>query len=190
MGVYEKLAKIQKDLFVPKGQRNDFGKYNYRSCEDILQAVKPLCEANNCVLRLDSRVLDLGDRTYVVAWAILKDLEDGSEVSSNAYAREENEKKGMDASQISGSCLSYARKYALAGLFCIDNEKDSDATNKNDKAPSEDALKGARARTDVLKFLNTKSKEYVDNVLQRYKVAKVSDMSVEQCEDFLKNYKK
>lgn len=186
--VYEKLSKIQKDLFVPKGQRNDFGKYNYRSCEDILQAVKPLCQANKCVLTLDSSVVELGEETYVVAWAVLHDLElEGAEIKSCAYAREEKEKKGMDASQISGSCLSYARKYALAGLFCIDNEKDSDATNKQAK---EDALKGAKARTDVIKFLNTKSADYVKNVIEHYGVEKISDLSVEQCEDFLKNYKK
>lgn len=182
--IYEKLAKIQRDLFVPKGQRNDFGKYNYRSCEDIIQAVKPLCEANNCLLLLDSKIESVNEKNYVVATAKLINLDVDNYcdvLTSTAYAREEDEKKGMDASQISGSCLSYARKYALAGLFCIDNEKDSDATNKGD------ALQGAKARTEVLKVLNSKSKEYVNNVLQHYKVEKISDLTAEMCEDFLQN---
>jgi hypothetical protein len=131
--VYEKLANIQRDLFVPKGQKNTFGNYNYRSCEDILKAVKPLCEAQKCVLLLDSITVPTGEFNYVVATAKLVDLEDSTEITSTASAREDKDKKGMDAAQISGSCLSYARKYALAGLFCIDNEKDSDATNTHGK---------------------------------------------------------
>lgn len=131
--IYSKLSKIQAELFVPKGQKNDFGKYNYRSCEDILKKVKPLCEAQKCVLLLDSITVPTGEFNYVVATAKLIDLDTGDEISSTASAREDKEKKGMDSSQISGSCLSYARKYALAGLFCIDNEKDSDATNTHGK---------------------------------------------------------
>lgn len=131
--VFEKLANIQRDLFVPKGQKNTFGNYNYRSCEDILKAVKPLCEAQKCVLLLDSITVPTGEFNYVVATAKLVDLEDSTEITSTASAREDKDKKGMDAAQISGSCLSYARKYALAGLFCIDNEKDSDATNTHGK---------------------------------------------------------
>ena len=129
MSIYQKLSNIQKDLFVPKGQKNTFGNYNYRSCEDILKAVKPLCEAQKCVLLLDSITVPTGEFNYAVVTAKLIDLEDEKEITSTASAREDKEKKGMDSSQISGSCLSYARKYALAGLFCIDNEKDSDATN-------------------------------------------------------------
>lgn len=131
--IYSKLSKIQAELFVPKGQKNDFGKYNYRSCEDILKKVKPLCEAQKCVLLLDSITVPTGEFNYVVATAKLIDLDTGDEITSTASAREDKEKKGMDSSQISGSCLSYARKYALAGLFCIDNEKDSDATNTHGK---------------------------------------------------------
>ena len=130
--IYEKLSQIQEELFVPKNQMNDFGGFNYRSCEDILKAVKPLCKANKCVLLMDSEVITSDGKTHVLATALLHDLEDGSEIKSTASAREEEQKKGMDGSQISGACLSYARKYALAGLFCIDNEKDSDATNQPD----------------------------------------------------------
>jgi len=185
--IYEKLAKIQSELFVPKDNRNDFGKYNYRSCEDILKTVKPLCEKNKCVLYITNGIVEIGGRVYVEAICHLYDLEDASEIVSTAHAREEADKKGMDGSQITGSCSSYARKYALAGLFCIDNEKDSDATNKGDM--KEDALKGAKARTEVLKVLNTKSEKYVKNVLEHYKVEKISDLTNEQCEDFLANQK-
>ena len=132
--VMAKLGQIQAELFVPKDQRNDFGKYNYRSCENILTAVKPLCEKYKCVLRLGDAVpVFMEGRFYIKTMVQLYDLESCTATTAVAYAREEEEKKGMDGSQITGSAISYARKYALAGLFCIDNEKDSDATNTKDK---------------------------------------------------------
>lgn len=133
MMIFEKLAKIQEGLFVPKGQKNSFGNYNYRTCEDILKQVKPLCAENKCVLFITNDIVEIGERVYVKATAKLMDIEDFSSVESVAHAREEAEKRGMDGSQITGAASSYARKYALAGLFCIDNEKDSDATNTGDK---------------------------------------------------------
>lgn len=145
--IYEKLAKIQEELFVPKDQKNNFGNYNYRSCEDILKTVKPLCKKYKCLLWMDSCVVPIGDKNYVRASAIIADLEEeNSSVCSKAYAREEDTKKGMDSSQISGACLSYARKYALAGLFCIDNEKDSDATNTEVKTATEKQLEVIKKR--------------------------------------------
>ena len=132
--VMAKLGQIQAELFVPKDQRNDFGKYNYRSCENILTAVKPLCEKYKCVLRLGDAVpVFMEGRFYIKTMVQLYDLESCTATTAVAYAREEEEKKGMDGSQITGSAISYARKYALAGLFCIDNERDSDATNTKDK---------------------------------------------------------
>ena len=131
-----KLMKIQSELFVPKDQRNDFGKYNYRSCEDILTAVKPICEKYGCMLFMGESVPVLvGDRIYIKVDVTLYDTEGRAFYTSTAYAREEETKKGMDGSQITGAAISYARKYALAGMFCIDNEKDSDATNTGDNAP-------------------------------------------------------
>lgn len=152
--IYSKLAEIQKELFVPKGQRNDFGKYNYRSCEDILQAAKPICEAKGCVLFITNDMENIGDRNYVKATATLVELETGEQLQSVAHAREEAEKKGMDGSQITGAASSYARKYALAGLFCIDNEKDSDATNDHGKSTRrsetpEEAAKNQQMRENV-----------------------------------------
>lgn len=134
MKIYEKLSKIQSELKVPKGRWNDFGKYYHRSCEDILEAAKPICEKYGTVLLLGDEIVNVGGRNYVRAVATLIDLEESGEspasISTAAFAREEETKKGMDSSQITGSTSSYARKYALGGLFALDDEKDSDETNK------------------------------------------------------------
>lgn len=127
----KELFEIQQSLKAPKGQKNDFGHYNYRSCEDILLAVKPILKEQKCVLMLDSDIVMIGSRYYIKATATLTN-ESGEKVVNNAFAREEEAKKGMDSSQVTGAALSYARKYALAGMFAIDNEKDSDATNDGD----------------------------------------------------------
>lgn len=119
-----KLVDIQKKLKAPKGQFNKFGKYYYRSCEDILEAVKPILADAGCTLTLSDEVVLIGDRYYVKAIAWLKG-EDVDEVVT-AYAREADNKAGMDSSQITGTASSYARKYALNGLFCIDDTKDAD----------------------------------------------------------------
>lgn len=131
MNIYEKLLEIQNELKAPKSQYNDYGKYNYRNCEDILEAVKPLCKKNKVVLIITDEIENLSERYYVKATAKLVDTEKtDSEVKVTAYAREADTKKGMDSSQITGSTSSYARKYALNGLFNIDDTKDSDVTNK------------------------------------------------------------
>ncbi len=141
MAILQKLADIQDRLFVPKSNVNDFGHYNYRSCEDILKAVKPICKELGCVLYITNDLVEIGNRNYVSTTVTLADIETGESVVSTAHAREEETKKGMDGSQITGASSSYARKYALAGLFCIDNEQDSDATNKGDKTESKDLSK-------------------------------------------------
>lgn len=121
MNIYEKLGIIQSKLKAPKGQYNSFGKYKYRSCEDILEAVKPLLAETKTVLSVTDRMEVVGDRIYVRAEAHLKDCDDTGEIVTVAYAREEESKKGMDSSQVTGAASSYARKYALNGLFCIDD---------------------------------------------------------------------
>lgn len=136
--IYQKLAEIQNDLFVPKGQHNDYGNYSYRSCEDVLKAVKPICKEKGCVLFITNEMEVIGDRNYVKAIVRLVEIETGEQLESTAHAREEENKKGMDGSQITGAASSYARKYALAGMFCIDNEKDSDATNDHGKGARQD----------------------------------------------------
>ena len=121
--LYKKLWLIQQQLKAPKSQRNSYGGYNYRSAEDILEAVKPLLEG--VTLTLNDEVVLIGDRYYIKATAILSDGED--EITATAFAREEKEQKGMSAGQLTGATSSYARKYCLNGLFCIDDTKDLDA---------------------------------------------------------------
>lgn len=129
MTIYEKLAKIQSTLKAPKGQYNAFGNYKYRNCEDILEAVKPLLAEVKAVVIIGDELELIGNRFYVKATARFIDCESDAQITNTAYAREEDTKKGMDGSQITGASSSYARKYALNGLFCIDDTKDSDTTN-------------------------------------------------------------
>ena len=126
MSLLQKLLNIQNELKAPKGQYNSFGKYKYRSCEDILEAVKPLCKKNNLCLTLSDDIVFMGSRYYVKATASLVDIESGENYVTTAFAREDENKKGMDGSQITGASSSYARKYALNGLFNIDDTKDAD----------------------------------------------------------------
>lgn len=125
MKIVEQLRNVQFELKAPKGQRNTFGKYNYRSCEDILEAVKPLLDKEKITLCLDDSIEIIGNRFYVKATATLQN-EDGESIQNHAFAREAETKKGMDDSQITGTASSYARKYALNGLFLIDDTKDAD----------------------------------------------------------------
>lgn len=140
--VYEKLLTVQSELKAPKSQYNSFGKYNYRSAEDIVEAAKPLCKAHGILLTLSDSVELVGEKAYIKATASVVDVADPSgRVEVSAYAREPLDKKGMDDSQITGAASSYARKYALNGLFAIDDTKDVDSTNagnaqKPPKTPS------------------------------------------------------
>ena len=157
MNIYEKLMNIQQELKAPKGQRNSFGNYNYRSCEDILEAVKPLLEKYKCVLTISDELVNIGDRYYIKATATLWDVENKGEeldmqervrtidclkITNIAYARESLEKKGMDESQITGATSSYARKYALNGLFAIDDTKDADTDEYQKQTKSSNENKG------------------------------------------------
>lgn len=135
--LYTKLLDVQGQLKAPKGQYNSFGKYKYRSCEDILEAVKPLCVNHGLLLTIEDDIIQVGDRIYVKATATIRHGSDS--LQSVAFAREEDTKKGMDASQVTGAASSYARKYALNGLFCIDDTKDSDATNHGEKPEKQEA---------------------------------------------------
>ena len=127
---------IQTDLKAPKGQYNSYGGYKYRSCEDILEAVKPLLLENECLLTISDTLEQIGERYYIRANIVLKDIETEETAVITAYAREEENKKGMDASQITGTASSYARKYALNGLFLIDDTKDAD-TDEHAKQTAE-----------------------------------------------------
>lgn len=145
MNIWSKLAAIQTALKVPKDQYNDYGKYNYRSGEGVLEAVKPLAAAQGTLVLLTDALEQIGDRYYIRATAFLVDIETGEQVSVNAWAREQEDKKGYDASQITGASSSYARKYALSALFAIgDSSNDPDATNTHGQTPNK--LSAGRSR--------------------------------------------
>ena len=131
MNIYEKLSKVQTELKAPKNQFNGFGKYKYRNCEDILEAVKPLLAKNKLTMLISDKIVHIGERFYIEATVTLFDVETGETITTSKLAREEETKKGMDASQLTGSTSSYATKYALNGLFLIDDTKDADATNNH-----------------------------------------------------------
>ena len=163
MSIIKKLQAIQSELEVPKNQYNAFGEYHYRSGEDIFAAVKPLCIKHECLLTVTDEIVMLGDRYYVKATARL--AHNGEKVETTAYAREQLEKKKMDAAQITGSASSYARKYALNGLFCLDDVKDADhgqpdgngKAEKNKPATSKDAEEvfNTEVTPDDEKYINS-----------------------------------
>ena len=126
MSIYETLSNIQVELKAPKNLYNSFGKYKYRNAESILEAAKPLCAKHGCTLTVSDEVILIGNRYYIKATATVQD-KDGNAASTTALAREDETKKGMDGAQITGTASSYARKYALNGLFCIDDTKDPDS---------------------------------------------------------------
>ncbi len=136
--IMKELIEIQSSLKAPKNQYNSFGKYKYRNCEDILEAVKPILKQQKCTLTISDEMVMIGTRYYIKATATLKNSS-GEEEKTVAYAREEENKKGMDSSQVTGATSSYARKYALNGLFCIDDNKDSDTTNNGSQSDKKQA---------------------------------------------------
>ena len=161
MEIYEKLNKIQSELKAPKGQYNKFGKYSYRSCEDILEALKPHLLKYGCVVTLTDDMQLIGDRYYLKATATITDAESGKSVSNVALAREDKERAGMSESQITGTASSYARKYALNGLFLIDDTKDADTDayheqTTGEKHKEEPKIAAATAKANEVKKLLVK----------------------------------
>lgn len=154
--LYDKINNVIAELKAPKTQYNNFGKYKYRSTEDILEAVKPLLFKYKCNLRITDEVQLIGERFYIKATAELYD--NYNNIVTTGLARESNEKKGMDSSQITGAASSYARKYALNGLFCIDDTKDADGLNDNDD------LKGQLLEINSIEELNKFYKENQNKV--------------------------
>lgn len=177
MKVNEKLLKVQTELKAPKNRRNSFGNYSYRSCEDILEAVKPLLAEVNAFIKLTDTIQQIGERYYVNATAWFVDCEnDGEMISSDAYAREPEDIKGQSPAQISGSSSSYARKYALNALLLIDDAKDPDT----DEYKVEQEAKAAKATpkpkkkvdaSDLDKFVNDGQLKALEMLLERAGVA-------------------
>lgn len=179
MEFIEKIVAIQSELKAPKGQYNSFGKYNYRSCEDILEGVKPLLTKHGLVLTIQDSIDLIGDRFYVKATATITDGKE--QLSTSAYARESLDKKGMDASQVTGATSSYARKYALNGLLAIDDTKDAD-TMDNSKKPVQQTQETVY-NWQTLKARATQGgiseEELVHYVTETFKVSKPSELKQE-----------
>lgn len=164
MNVYEKLMNVQAELKAPKSQYNSFGKYAYRSCEDILEALKPICTKHKALTKISDEIIFVEGRHYIKATVSFIDIEKGEKIESFGLAREEETKKGMDGSQITGSSSSYARKYALNGMFAIDDTKDSDATNKHCKEDNKANTPGTGTTTNNTYRCNKCAKEIPQNV--------------------------
>lgn len=159
--IYSALNYIQSNLKAPKGQFNSFGKYHYRSCEDILEGVKPHLQETKTCLVISDEIVTIGEHNYIKATATLYGA-DGGAVANSAFAKEPLEKKGMDPSQITGATSSYARKYALNGLFCIDDTKDADTdaytanttqTKAKPQAPKTNTMKEKEVKGEYLRLI-------------------------------------
>ncbi|MGT2774973.1 ERF family protein [Streptococcus hyovaginalis] len=169
----KKLLNIQRDLKAPKGQYNNFGKFSYRNAEDIMEALKPLLVDNNTICYCkDDYIEHIGERYYLVATIVFADVETDEEITVKARAREEENKKGMDGSQITGAASSYARKYALSGLFLIDDNKDADSdeyqqqNNKNQgkKQPSKQNQANQQQQPNNQQAQQQNQVRYIDNI--------------------------
>ena len=184
MGIHKKLMEIQTKIKAPKNLYNSFGKYHYRNAESICEAVKPFLKEQDCSLTIGDEIVQVGERFYVKATATLTDNTDGASVSVSALARESNDKKGQDESQITGSTSSYARKYALNGLFLLDDTKDADtdefanqtANQPQEKPKTAKTTKGHKETPEEAK-LNEEMRASVDPV---YLVAKDGNATDEQ----------
>lgn len=187
------LLNVQNELKAPKNQYNDFGKYKYRSAEDILEAVKPLLKKYDLTLTLSDTIIQVGGRVYVEAMAHITNGEESTYVT--AYAREPEAKKGMDESQITGTASSYARKYALNGLFLIDDTKDADTnqykeqTTKAEPEQFVDEIISTRNAKD-LKTLLQETGSNVPAFLEYYGVKSVEEMTRSQYADAVKRLSK
>lgn len=182
MAIYEKLLNIQSELKAPKNQTNNFGRYNYRSCEDILEAVKPILKKEKCVVIVNDEIEQVDNRFYVKATVSLVDVESGEIIASSAYAREEENKKGMDSSQITGASSSYARKYALSGLFAIDDTKDSDVTNsgeENESSASQQSLIKQQIG-EILKVKGIGFDKLTEVIKTKFKKQKFDDLTARE----------
>lgn len=188
MSLKEKLLNIQAELKAPKGQYNSYGGYNYRSCEDILEAVKPLLKANKCVLTISDEIANIGERYYIRAAATITDAEGDESYTNVAYAREEETKKGMDGAQITGTASSYARKYALNGLFLIDDTKDADTdehakqTGAEPKAEQKQEKKATAKQIELIRNIATEQGKELDEEI-------VKAWTMKQASDFISKYK-
>lgn len=191
MNIYEKLLSVQVELKAPKGQYNSFGKYKYRSCEDILETLKPILDKYKLVLFISDDVVEINTRNYVKATVHLINPEKvGETIQVSALAREEETKKGMDSSQITGASSSYARKYALNGMFMIDDTKDSDSTNTHGKEEKTEAERKKEAIEAINKLADTEEKtEKVFDMIEKFNKNSLLDCSLDELKKVYKELK-
>ena len=168
----KELIAIQSTLNAPKGQYNTFGKYKYRSCEDILGAVKPLLNKFGCTLTISDDVVMVGTRIYIKSTATITNSAGEKEVTT-AYAREEDQKKGMDASQVTGAASSYARKYALNGLFAIDDTKDADTLNTSAQYTQPQGQAPAQQGYDQTEMLEAYARPAIEQARTKEELARI-----------------
>jgi hypothetical protein len=179
MTIYEILADMQKRLKAPKGQWNNFGKYHYRSCEDILEAVKELNA--DCAVVIEDEMVMVGDRIYIKATASVID-KDGNKVSTSAFAREAESKKGMDEAQVTGATSSYARKYALNALFAIDDAKDADSTNDHGASEKQEKSQQSSKESDDKPWYNDFDKQKA-TMIERIASGTTADQIIKSLRD-------
>ena len=202
-----KLMEIQTKIKAPKNLYNSFGKYKYRNAEGICEAVKPYLAETKCMLTLSDEIIEVGGRVYVKATATLRDIETSESVSVSAMAREADEKKGMDESQITGTASSYARKYALNGLFLLDDTKDADSDEhhveteeKKKRAKEEEEhekavedigkMKISKIKVDALADKAVADGVPLKRILDLYKVPDLESMTEKQYRNCMDNWKK
>ena len=195
MEIYKKLMGLQTELKAPKNQRNNFGNYNYRSCEDILEAVKPLLDKYKVALTIKDEVVLIGDRYYIKATSTLIDIDTGETVEASAFARESEDKRGMDASQLTGATSSYARKYSLNGLLCIDDNKDADSTNMHGKEAIKVNMTPALSEAQLKRLyaIGNKAgikKEILDSTVKKSFGCEPRDMTKEQYQNICERLEK
>ncbi|MBR5589207.1 MAG: ERF family protein [Phascolarctobacterium sp.] len=190
MGIYEKLMDIQGKLKAPKNQYNEFSNFYYRSCEDILESVKPLLQEAKVVLVLSDEVELVGERTYVVATAKLVDAENGDAVECQARARETASRAKFDDAQLTGAASTYARKYALNGLFCIDDGKDPDTEKGVDDAKEKSTKKVTAKQIAELQVLAKKKGVPIENIISGYKLNKIQDIDLDRYNAAMKSLAK
>lgn len=199
MKLFEKLDNIQIKLKAPKSQYNQFGKYAYRSCEDIVEAAKPLLNEQGLTLIMSDDVVLIGERYYIKATATLIDSSDGEKLAVSALAREPVSRKGMDDSQVTGSSSSYARKYALNGLFCIDDSKDSDQLNTEPSPQKENKSVPAGVPQTVREYFemvtdwarkNNATGLIIPLVKEKYHKNRFSELTLPQAKEFYEQFDK
>ena len=172
MTIYEKLSAVQQELKAPKNRRNTFGKYNYRSCEDILEAVKPILAKHKATILITDDISEVGGKVYIQATVRFVDLEErGDMITVNAFARESVDKKGMDDAQITGTSSSYARKYALNGLFLIDDVKDPDSDEYKEETDQKNKASAKKPKDSVLdEYVNAGQLETLNMLLKKAEI--------------------